>query len=465
MLVCENGCAAVALYLAITSVGAWPAIVNARLSDREIDEILVHSDARRVLYTDSASARAKAHGRRHGATLVAWNMFGEVSIGPLNEGAEAEPVEGDAAQHVAALIYTSGTTGRPKGVMLTHRNLLFVAHEVGRVRHLGCEDRIYAVLPISHILGLTSVVLCSLLHGAQVHFAPRFDPAAVLAALDRDRISIMLGTPSMYALLVEYAARKNVSLRSRPALRIISSAGAPLDAATKAATETAFGLTLHNGYGITETSPTITLTRLEAPRTDCAVGQILPGIETKLAGADGRSVAPGEAGELFVRGPGVMKGYYKAAAETAEVLDRDGWFRTGDRARMEGDNLFIVGRSKELIIRFGFNVYPAEVEGVLNAHPAVARSAVIGRRTGESEDVLAFIELKQDANATVSELAEYAGRHLAPYKRPTGIFLMPSLPATPTGKILKSELATMEVYTARAGHFQARYTHESAVAN
>jgi len=463
MLVCENCCATVAIYLAIARVGAWPVVVNARLSDREIDEIRDHSGARRAIYTVGASARARAHGQRHGATATDWNALGETFIGPLNETAEPEPSEASLTQQVAALIYTTGTTGRPKGVMLSHANLLFVARAAGEVRRLGPEDRVYAVLPVSHILGLTGVLLSSLLFGAQVHLVARFDPAAALAALERDRISVMIGTPSMYTLLVEYAARKELSLLTPPALRLISSAGAPLDAATKSAAENAFGLTLHNGYGITETSPTLTLTPLDAPRADCAVGRLLPDIEAKLVGANARPAAPGEAGELFVRGPGVMKGYYKAPAETAEAVDREGWFRTGDLARIEDGNFFIVGRSKELIIRFGFNVYPAEIEGVLNAHPDVARSAVIGRRVEESEEVLAFIELRQDAKATVDELADYATRQLAPYKRPSGIFLVPSLPASPTGKILKHELAAMPVYLARAGHLRARHTGETAM--
>jgi long-chain acyl-CoA synthetase len=351
---------------------------------------------------------------------------------------------------VAALIYTTGTTGRPKGVMLSHGNLLFVARECAEVRNLGPDDRVYAVLPISHILGLTGVLISSLLSGAQVHLTARFDPVAALAAIKADGITIMLGTPTMYAMLAEYAARNRLAPIHGPALRIISAAGAPLDPSTKAAAEKTFGLTLQNGYGITETSPTIALTRLDAPRKDCSVGRLIPGVEARIAGQDGSPVAPGEPGELFVRGPGVMKGYYKAPEETDEAIDGDGWFRTGDLVRVEDDHLFIVGRAKEMIIRFGFNVYPAEVEGVLNAHPAVARSAVIGRATEGGEEVLAFVQIAQGATATIAELAEYAARQLAPYKRPSTIFTISSMPASPTGKILKSELAAMAKSFARA---------------
>ena len=443
MLVCENCCAAVAVYLALNTCGAWPIVLNARLSDREIDEIRDHSGARRIVLTVGVSARAKAHAARLGAALHDPASFGAVALSPLNESAMPEPVEVDPAERVAALLYTSGTTGKPKGVMLSQGNLLFVARASAQVRSLGPDDKTYVVMPISHILGLTGILLGSLVSGAQVRLASRFDPAAAFAARDRERATVLIGTPSMHAMLVEYAARKNRVPMSCPGLRILSSAGAPLDAATKSATEAAFGRTLHNGYGITECSPTITLTSLEAPRSDCSVGRLLPGIEAKLVTPDGQTATADEVGELWVRGPGIMKGYYRAAAETAEAVDPEGWFRTGDLARIEDGNFFIVGRCKELIIRFGFNVYPAEIEGVLNAHPDVARSAVIGRQADGTEDVLAFVHLAAGAHATTSDLSDYAAMKLAPYKRPSRIIVVPAMPVSPTGKILKSELAAM----------------------
>lgn len=443
MLVCENCCAAVSIYLALNVCGAWPVVVNARHSDREIDEIHDHSGARRIILTVGVSARAKAHATRLGAALHDPASFGAVALSPLNKAAVPEAVDADATQRVAALLYTSGTTGKPKGVMLSQSNLLFVARASAQVRSLGPDDKTYVVMPISHILGLTGILLGSLVSGAQVRLTSRFDPALTFAALDRERVSLLVGTPSMHAMLAEYATRKKLIPVSCPALRIMSSAGAPLDAATKSTVEAAFGRTLHNGYGITECSPTITLTSLEAPRADCSVGHLLPGIEAKFVGADGQIVAPNEIGELWVRGPGIMKGYYRAPDETAAAVNAEGWFKTGDLARIEDGNVFIVGRCKELIIRFGFNVYPAEIEGVLNAHPDVARSAVIGRQVDGTEDVLAFVHLTDGARATTDELSDYAATKLAPYKRPSRIVIVPSMPVSPTGKILKSELAAM----------------------
>ncbi|MBV9990723.1 MAG: AMP-binding protein [Alphaproteobacteria bacterium] len=386
MIVVENRIEDVVGYFACNARGAWPVVVNAKLTGREIDEIREHAGARTV-----------------------------IRKGKLGELHEAAP---EPATDIAALIYTSGTTGKPKGVMLTHDNLMFVAKATGEARRLAPQDRVYAVLPVSHILGLTGVLLGSLLNGAAVHLVSRFDPAAALAS----DITVMIGTPSMYQMLGEYARRKGIA--PPKGLRLISSAGAPLDMATKTATEEVFGQTLHNGYGITECGPTIMLTPLDAPRTDCGIGRLMPGVEAKTVND-----------ELYVRSPGVMKGYYRDPEQTAAAVDADGWFKTGDLARYENDSWFITGRAKEMIIRFGFNVYPAEIEGVLNAHPAIARSAVIGR----DDEIVAFIE----GSATRDDVVRHAAANLAPYKRPTDIRFLPALPLSPAGKILKSQLAPL----------------------
>ena len=209
----------------------------------------------------------------------------------------------------------------------------------------------------------------------------------------------------------------------------------------KSKIETEFGLPLGNGYGITECAPAIAGVRAETPRSDDAVGSLVAGIEARLVKPGGGAVAPGEVGELHVRGPNVMRGYYRDPEATAAVIDRDGWFNTGDLARFEDDILYIVGRTKELIIRSGFNVYPPEVEAVLNDHPAVVQSAVIGRSVPGNEEVLAFVELLPGSTATPADLMAHAARQLAPYKRPCEIIMLDALPAGSTGKILKNRLA------------------------
>jgi acyl-CoA synthetase (AMP-forming)/AMP-acid ligase II len=450
MLVCENCRAFVAILLALAGLDAWPVLVNARLSAREVDEIRDHCGARRVIYTSSVSSHAREHAKRHGAILQEVATLGSIGIGRLNERAEPEAIDSDVAQRVAALIYTSGTTGLPKGVMLTHRNLLFVAAVSARIRSLTADDRLYGVLPMSHAVGLSVVLLGSLLSGATLHLAARFDPVAALATLEKERLTVVLGAPAMFSLLAEYAKVKGLKSLKFPALRIISSSGAPLQPALKSQVESLFGMVLHNGYGVTECSPNISQAKVGEHRTDTSVGQVLPGVEVQLVGSDQQPVLDGEVGELWVRGPNVMKGYYHAPEDTAAAINPEGWFNTRDLARMENGYLFIVGRTKELIVRFGLNVYPAEVEAVLNAHPAVVRSAVIGRSvegTEGGEEVVAFVQLSPSSPTSETELAQYAAQHLAPYKRPSQILLVPSMPLTPTGKVVKGELAKTAIYS------------------
>src|SRR5271168_2468124 len=447
LLVCENCRAFVAIFLALTGMDAWPVLANARLSAREIDDIRDHCGARRVIYMASVPPHAAQHAKRHGAIIEERAGLGSIGVGALDEKVEPEPIATNSVDRVAALIYTSGTTGLPKGVVLTHRNLLFIAAVSAQIRSLTPDDRLYGVLPMSHAVGLSVVLLGTLLSGATLYLAPRFDPVAALATLERDRLTIVLGVPAMFALWADYAKTKGMSGPLKfPALRIISSSGAPLQAAVKAVVESLFGMTLHNGYGVTECSPTIAQARVEEPRSDLSVGRILPGVEIRLVGTDGKHVGEGAVGELWVRGPNVAKGYYRAPEETAAAIDSDGWFNTRDLARLEGGHLFIVGRTKELIVRFGMNVYPAEVEAVLNTHPAVVRSAVIGRSVQGvegGEEVIAFVQLSPGSTATVAEVADHAARNLAPYKRPSHLVIVDAMPLTPTGKVRKEELSKM----------------------
>jgi long-chain acyl-CoA synthetase len=440
MIVGENCRAFVTILLATAAIDAWPVLVNARLSPREIDEIRNHCGARRVFYTISVSPQAADHAKRRGASLEDRDGFGSTGIDPINEDAEPEPLNANVTNRVAALIYTSGTTGLPKGVMLSHGNLLFMAEVSAKVRSVGPQDRVLGVLPMSHAVGLSVVLLGSLIAGASLYLTPRFDPMTARVTLEKDQLTLLLGTPAIFNQLLQYAKLRKISSLKFPALRIISSSGAPLDSATKSGIEGLFGLVLHNGYGVTECSPTIALTRPESPRSDTSIGAPFPGVEIKLVGSDGNAAPDGGVGELRVRGPNIMNGYYRAPEETASAVDAEGWFNTRDLARLEDGNLFVVGRTKDLIVHRGFNVYPAEVEAVLNAHPAVVQSAVVGRSVQGDEEVVAFVQFLPDSTITADELADYAAGHLAQYKRPSQIVLVSAMPVTPTGKIVKGEL-------------------------
>jgi long-chain acyl-CoA synthetase len=455
MIVGENCREFVAILLASAGLDAWPVLVNARLSAREIDEIRDHCGARRVLYTTSVSPHAVDHAKRHGAEVLEVDGLGSIGVGALNESVEPEPLDrknedgkqaknrkdADVADRVAALIYTSGTTGLPKGVMLSHRNLLFLAAGSAKIRSLTADDRLYGILPMSHAVGLSVVLLGSLLSGAELYLSPRFDPMTARVTLEKERITVLVGGPAIFNQFTQYAKMRGLTSLKLPALRIIASSGAQLHASNKSEVESLFGMPLHNGYGVTECSPTIAQTRVESPRSDTSIGPPFPGVEIKLVGPDRKPVAGGEAGELWVRGPNVMKGYYRNPEETAAVIDPEGWFNTRDLARLEDGNLFIVGRTKDLIVHRGFNVYPAEVEAVLNSHPAVVQSAVIGRSVEGDEEVIAFVQPLPDSPLTTADLAQYAAQHLAPYKRPSQILFVPTMPVTPTGKVVKAELA------------------------
>jgi len=452
LVVGENCAALVALLFGIARLDAWPVLVNARLSAHEIDAIAAHCSPRRTLYLAHVSVEAAAHAARHRATepFVIGTM-GNLLMGPLDNECLPEPLPADPAKQVGALIYTTGTTGDPKGVMLTHRNLLFVARVSSALRRLGPGDRVYGTLPISHVYGLASVCLGTLYAGACLQLEARFTPKAFAHALAHCGLTVAQGVPAMYVRLLKYLETAGEPFAA-PQLRFVYAGGSPLDPALKADVEQLTGLTLHNGYGLTETAPTVTQTRLDAPRRDCSVGTALPGVEIRVVDSAGGPVAPGESGELWVRGPNVMRGYYRNEQLTARTIDADGWLNTGDIARIESDGaVFIVGRTKELIIRSGFNVYPGEVEAVLNAHPAVTHSAVVGRAVKDNEEVVAFVELAAGRKASVEELARFAQDRLAPYKRPTEIVILEALPASTTGKILKHQLRAMAQTRAPVG--------------
>lgn len=443
VLVCENCRAFVVLFLALTNIDAWPVLVNARLSGNELEQIAEHSGARRVIYFTGVSPHAAKHAARHAAEPQNFLGLGEIALGKLKDAVTPEPVEAKTQNNVAALIYTSGTTGLPKGVMLTHGNLLFMAAISSQIRSITPRDQLYGVLPMSHAVGLSVVLLGTLIAGATLYLVPRFDPVAALSLFEKEKITVVLGAPSVFSLVLEYAKIKGIRSLNLPALRIISSSGAPLQAAIKTETEKLLGLTLHNGYGLTECSPTIALTRPEAPRPDLTVGRIFPGIDVRLVDSDGSLAEPGQIGELHVRGPNIMKGYYHAPEETAAAIDSEGWFNTRDLARLKDGYLFIEGRTKELIVRFGFNVYPAEVETALNSHPGILRSAVIGRSVQGSgeEEIIAFVQLKPDSVATPDELLKFAAQRLTAYKQPSQIIIIEEIPLTPTGKAKKDDLA------------------------
>lgn len=447
MLVGENGAALAAFILAAGLVDCCAVLENARRASFEVDAIQAHAEPALTLYFSEASPDAAAHGVRHGALPVELPYIGRLMVQRASGSVSPDPVEG-TSDDVAALIYTTGTTGTPKGVMLTHGNLLYLGAMMIALRKLDASDRVYGVLPITHVMGLVAVFGATLRAGAHLHLVARFSASQCLGALESEAISILQGAPAMFAKLADYAHKRPVKA---PALRFIAAGGAPIDATVRTDAATLFGLPLHNGYGLTEGSG-LCWTRLDIPRDDCSVGLPLPGVEIRLLQPDGAEVADGGIGELWARGPNVMKGYYRNPTLTEEVMRPGGWFNTQDLARVDQDgHVFIEGRTKDLIISNGFNVYPLEVENVLNAHPAIVQSAVVPRTSGGNEEVIAFIELAEDAQLSGKGLQDYLSERLSPYKRPRVVYIVTQLPSSPNGKVLKHKLKTLAQSTDPAG--------------
>lgn len=436
LVVGESSAAQLAAVFACSILDAWAVVANARLTAAELANIERHCGPRMVLATSSVSEDASKHALARAASAVA---FGALSLHatPADAAAVAEAVEPNAADQVAVLIYTTGTTGAPKGVMLTHQNLGFSAAGSRAARATTSTDVVCTALPVSHVFGLTSVALAALGAGAQLKMHARFDAGQTMEALSE--ATFFHGVPAMYVRLTEMV-EAGTPLRA-PRLRFLHCGGAALDPSLKQRVERAFGLPICNGYGMTETSPTVSSARYGVYRHDLSVGYLVEGVQARIVDENGQPVAPGASGELQVRGPNVMKGYYRAPEQTQEVLLPDGWLRTGDILRQDPDGaLFVMGRLKDLIIRSGFNVYPVEVEAVLNALPGVSQSCVVGREIEGDEQVIAFVESQPGVTLCIEALQAQVREKLVAYKRPQRIVVIDKLPAAQSGKILKHQV-------------------------
>lgn len=436
VLVAENCAAHIALLMACSRIGAWSCGVNARMSPGEIAAIVERADARLCCFTTSASQAAEQHARRAGA--VPSSLAG-VMRSATREEARTEP--DPALADTAAIIFTSGTSGTPKGVMVSHRGLLHFGRVSAGVRALSERDRAYAFLPMTHIFGIGTVLMAALTGGASLVLRGSFSPADMLQALAHEQVSNLLGPPTMYARLLAHIDSERVVPRF-PHLRYVYTGSAPLDPALKQRVERLFGQPLHYGYGLSEYAGSVFLTRTEAPRSDTAAGHAVEGGEARIVSLQGHDVPQGDTGEIWLRGPGLMLGYFRDAAATAQVMRPGGWYATGDLGRFGPDGaLFVVGRLKEMIIRSGFNVYPAEVEAVIGRFGGVHLCAVVGVPEADgNEQVVAFVELEPGAVLDEAALRAHLAEHLSPYKRPTRIEVIDTMPTTPNGKLLKREL-------------------------
>ncbi len=442
LLVAENSLVLLTFMMATSELDAWAVPVNSRLTDYEIQNIFDDCKPRLVIYTTEVSQTAEQHAKAMSHTLQTQLSSGTFIHSPTLEAAP-EVVQASGKEQVFALIYTSGTTGKPKGVMLTHSNVLFASALSGRIRHLDEHSYVFAALPMSHSFGLTSCCLATLLYGGALYFEPKFSAQKCLKTLVDQKVTIFMGVPPMYSSLIDEIKRQGINTHELN-LTYLFIGGASLDMETKRYIEGVFGMVLHNGYGLTETSPTVSALRYNTQLNNLSCGRPIPGIEIKLLAENGQEVQTGDVGELWTRGPHVMKGYYNKPEMTAAVLMDDGWLNTQDLARLDEDgNLYIVGRTKELIIRSGFNVYPAEVEAAINEHDSVIQSAVVGVTEDHNEVVIAFVQMSEGQSLSQDELRVFCKERLSPYKVPARFIFLDHFPASGSGKILKNQLKTM----------------------
>ena len=357
------------------------------------------------------------------------------------ELARTEPTERVATctgADTAVILYTSGTTGQPKGAELSHDNLRSnVGTTIETLLPMAPGEVIFGGLPLFHSFGQTVGLNAAIAGGACLTLLPKFDGEQALSIIDRDRVSVFLGVPTMYMGLL---AVKDKERFDTTALQVAASGGASLPVEVLHKVEQTFGITLLEGYGLSETSPVASFNHPDRPTKPGSVGIPIRGVEFALHDENDNDVAEGEIGEIVIRGENVMKGYWNRPEATDEAM-RGGWFHSGDLARRDEDGFyFIVDRKKDMINRSGYNVYPREVEEILYAHPAVAEAAVFGVPDAMcGEEVAALVTLKEGASATEGELRDYVREQIAAYKYPRIIRFGP-IPKGPTGKILKREI-------------------------
>ena len=427
-------------YAGILKAGAVVVPIIFLLSPEEVQHIVTDSGAKLAITS------ADLIGKLDGAPCDRVVVGGDGAPGAIrwDELLAAEPdtfaTVDRADTDVAVILYTSGTTGRPKGVALSHANLVSNARSAASLSELDRGQWSVAVLPLSHSYGLTLMNSGHIL-GTKVVLLRWFRPDLVLETIQRYRTQSMAGVPTMYVYLLNFPGAETFDTSS---MKVWGSGAAPLPLEIVEPFERRFGGRLLEGYGLTEASPVVSAHRQSGVRKLGSVGQPIPGVEVRILDDEDRDVPRGDVGEICVRGPNVMLGYYGLPDETAKTL-RNGWLHTGDVGRLDGDGfLFIVERKKDLIIRGGFNVYPREVEEVLYAHPDIAEAAVVGVPDAlMGEEVLAFVVPRASRTPGAADVIAFCQERLAKFKSPRYVRVVDALPKTPIGKVLRKELRRM----------------------
>jgi long-chain acyl-CoA synthetase len=428
-------------YYGVLRAGAVVVPLNVLLKRREVAFHLEDSGAKLLLAWEGFAEEATAGARQAGieCALVRPGEFENVLAvaEPTTEVRDADPDD------TAVILYTSGTTGTPKGAELTHANLKRNCEIARGLFDLGAEAVTLGALPLFHSFGQTCSLNATIAAGGTLTLIPRFDPGKALEIIERDRVNVFNGVPTMYGAMLHHPERENFDTST---LQMCGSGGSAMPVELLRGFEQAFGCTVLEGYGLSETSPVASFNHRDRERKPGSIGTPVAGVEMKVVDDAGQELPQGEVGEIVIRGHNVMKGYWNRPDATAETIV-DGWLRTGDMAKVDEDGyFFIVDRKKDMIIRGGLNVYPREIEEVLYEHPAVREAAVVGVPHDElGEEVAAAVALKPGAEATPEELREFVKEQLAAYKYPRQVWLVDELPKGPTGKILKRRIEPPEL--------------------
>ena len=425
-LLLPAGAGYVASFYGALSAGKTVVPINFLLGDREIKHILSDSGIDTVVTIPALASRVA------GAGLNVVDLAAVLQSLPPASAQRPTRTPDDTA----VLLYTSGTSGLPKGVMLTYGNLQ--SNVDGSIRHMRLrpDHRYLGVIPLFHSFGIMAMMLAPVQQGSTIIYMARFSPVAAVKALREHRASLILGVPSMYAAI---ANLKSATREDFGSVYAAISGGEPLPARVREQVRSRFGVELLEAYGLTETSPAVTFNTPDDHRAG-SVGRPLSGVTVRIAGEDGGALPPGQVGEVWVRGPMVMKGYYDLPRETAEVLTADGFFKTGDLGRLDADGyLWITGRKKEMIIVSGEKAFPREIEEVLARHPGVAEAAVVGKKdASRGEVVVAFVTPAGENPPKPEELRDFCrAEGLVTWKVPREVFVVAELPRSPTGKVLK----------------------------
>ncbi len=444
-ILCGTNPRFVRAWFGIIGAGLVAVPLNPQAPAPEIQRELAMVGARAVIVGPAGVASLSAVDRNSVPSLEHLLVTG----GDLADAIDFDQVVADAVpvaiadradDDVAALLFTSGTAGDPKAAMLSHGNLAANIRQVlARPEQLARPDDVsVCVVPMFHILGLNSILNLSLWVGSTLVLVERFDPISMIDLIGDEKVSVLAGPPTLWAALTQVDLVDEGALSS---LRLAVSGAAAISNRVVADAQDRFGIRIHEGYGLTEASPSVSLaTGTEAPVG--SIGRPVPGVEVRLVDESGDDVYIGDAGEVWVRGPNVFLGYHDDPVATAQVLDADGWLHTGDIAVVDDDGfLFLIDRAKDLIIVSGFNVYPAEVERVLVTHPAVKEVGVVGIPHPHSgETVKAFVVAVPGRVIEEDDLVEWCATELARYKCPTKIDVVDEIPRGLGGKVVRREL-------------------------